>query len=91
MIYRLLARILGDLDEAEDVALETFFRLYQRPPQAGEGSNLRGWLYRVATRLGVHSLRSAQQRRQFELAAGKAALAGPPGPDLAMDLIFPGI
>ena len=31
-IYRLLVRMLGDPSEAEDLALETFYRLYQRHP-----------------------------------------------------------
>lgn len=77
MIYRLLVRMLGDPDEAEDLALETFFRLYERPPEAGEGFNLKGWLFRVATNLGLHSIRSRQRRRHYELAAGKNALEDP--------------
>src|SRR5512138_2568794 len=57
-IYRLLVRLVGDPAEAEDLALETFLRLYRQPPQQGEGWNLRGWLNRVATNLGLHSIRS---------------------------------
>ena len=79
MVYRLLVRMLGDPAEAEDLALETFFRLYKRPPQSGEGSNLRGWLYRVAANLGLRSIRSYQRRQRYELAAGKDALEDPPG------------
>ncbi len=78
MIYRLLVRMLGDPAEAEDLALETFLRLYRRPPRAAEGTNLKGWLFRVATNLGLHSIRSAQRRRRYELAAGKDALEDPP-------------
>lgn len=79
MIYRLLVRMLGDPAEAEDLALETFFRLYQRPPKTGQGSNLRGWLFRVATNLGLRSIRSYQRRQRYELAAGKYALEELPG------------
>jgi RNA polymerase sigma-70 factor (ECF subfamily) len=78
MIYRLLVRMLGDPDEAEDLALETFFRLYERPPEAGEGFNLKGWLFRVATNLSLRSIRSHQRRQHYELAAGKNALEDPP-------------
>jgi hypothetical protein len=35
-IYQLLVRMIGDPAEAEDLALETFLRLYQHPPKAGE-------------------------------------------------------
>jgi RNA polymerase sigma-70 factor, ECF subfamily len=77
MVYRLLERMIGDPAEAEDLAMDTFFRLYQHPPKSGEGSNLRGWLYRVATNLGLRSIRSFQRRERYELAAGKSALENP--------------
>lgn len=75
-IYRLLVLMIGDPAEAEDLALETFFRLYQHPPKKGEGYNPGGWLHRVATNLGLRSIRSFKRREQYELAAGKAALGG---------------
>jgi len=74
MIYRLLVKMIGDPAEAEDLALDTFLRLYQHPPKSGEGSNLRGWLFRVATNLGLRSIRSDQRRQHYELTAGKYAL-----------------
>ena len=73
-IYRLLVRMVGDPAEAEDLALETFFRLYKNSPMNGEGANLGGWLFRVATNLGLHSIRSEQRRQRYELEAGKYAL-----------------
>ncbi|HVM70332.1 MAG TPA: sigma-70 family RNA polymerase sigma factor [Anaerolineales bacterium] len=77
-VYRLLVRMLGDPAEAEDLALETFFRLHRHPPREGAGHNLAGWLYRVATNLGLRSIRSFRRREQYELSAGKAALASAP-------------
>jgi RNA polymerase sigma factor (sigma-70 family) len=68
-IYRVLVRIVGDHAEAEDLALETFWQLYRRPP-ANEHS-LGGWLYRVATNLGLNALRARKRRQQHELDAGK--------------------
>jgi RNA polymerase sigma factor (sigma-70 family) len=77
VVYRVLVRLVGDPAEAEDLALETFLRLYQRPPApVAEGLNLGGWLHRVATNLGLHSIRSFKRREQYELAAGKGALEG---------------
>src|SRR5512145_379201 len=73
-IYRLLTRLVIDPAEAEDLALETFFRLYQRYPDPGEDFNTRGWLFRVATNLGLQSIRSFKRREQYELTAGKDAL-----------------
>jgi RNA polymerase sigma-70 factor (ECF subfamily) len=62
-----LFRLTGDPAEAEDLALEAFWRLYRRPPQ---DQNLAGWLYRVATRLGLNALRSRKRRRLYEEEAG---------------------
>ena len=73
-VYRLLVRMIGDPAEAEDLALETFFRFHQRPPKTGKGYNPGGWLYRVATNLGLRSIRSFKRREQYEMAAGKGAL-----------------
>jgi RNA polymerase sigma factor (sigma-70 family) len=77
-IYRLLARMLGDPAEAEDVALETFYRLYQRQANLDPEFNVGGWLYRVATNLGLHSIRGFKRRERYELAAGKGVLEEAP-------------
>jgi RNA polymerase sigma factor (sigma-70 family) len=77
-ICRLLGRLTGDPAEAEDLAMETFMRLYQRAPKEGKGSNLQGWLYRVATNLGLNSIRSYQRRQKYEQAAGKISLEDSP-------------
>jgi RNA polymerase sigma-70 factor (ECF subfamily) len=73
-VYGVLVRLVGDPAEAEDLALETFLRLHRRYPPPEAGFNLGGWLYRVATNLGLHSIRSFKRREQYELAAGKNAL-----------------
>lgn len=57
-------RVLGDGDEAEDLALEVFYRLYKRPPRNRE--DLRPWLYRVAVRTGLNALRARRRRRRYE-------------------------
>jgi RNA polymerase sigma-70 factor (ECF subfamily) len=74
-VYRLLRRLVGDPSEAEDLALETFLRLYNRHPDRPDGFNVGGWLYRVATNLGLHSIRGWKRRERYETTAGKDALA----------------
>ena len=69
-VYGVLYRIVGDEAEAEDLALEAFWRLHQRGPVAEPG----GWLYRVATHLGLNALRARQRRQRYEGAAGMQAL-----------------
>jgi RNA polymerase sigma-70 factor, ECF subfamily len=77
-VYRILQRIVGDPAEAEDLALETFIRLYQRYPPREAEFNIGGWLYRVATNLGLHSIRSWKRRERYETTAGKFALEETP-------------
>src|ERR1051325_8964864 len=73
-VYRLLCRLVGDPAEAEDLALETFLRLYRHHPGQEDGFNSGGWLHRVATNLGLHSIRSWKRREHYETTAGRYAL-----------------
>ena len=61
-IYRMLFRIVGTRPEAEDLAQETFLRLFRRRFSESREHNLRAWLYRVATNLAYNSLRSTRRR-----------------------------
>src|ERR1051326_969224 len=71
-IADILARLLGDRSHAEDLANDTFWRLYRQPELQTDG-NVGGWLYRTATNLGLDTLRTSGRRRQYEEAAGRAA------------------
>lgn len=71
-VYGVVYRILGDPSEAEDLALESFLKLHQRPPR--QETNLSGWLFRVATNLAFNSLRSRKRRTAYENAAGQNIL-----------------
>jgi RNA polymerase sigma-70 factor (ECF subfamily) len=63
-VYAVLFRLVGSRAEAEDLALETFCKLWQQPPAHAE--NVGGWLYRVATRMGYNALRAAKRRMHYE-------------------------
>lgn len=84
-VYGVLVRLVGDRAEAEDLAVETFWRLWERAP--GRWDNLGGWLYRVALRLGYNALRAARRRASYEEVAGRDALeqAAPPDPAQAVE------
>jgi len=86
-VYAVIYRIIGDSAQAEDLALETFMRLYRRPPRTR--INLQGWLYRVATNLGLNHIRSKKRREQYEIEAGKISLevAPPENPDVVVERI----
>jgi RNA polymerase sigma-70 factor (ECF subfamily) len=76
-VYRILRRLVGDPAEAEDLALEAFQRLYRHNQKQPEVQNPGGWLYQVATRLGLNSIRDWKRREQYELTAGRYALEEP--------------
>ena len=79
-IVAILVRLLGDRSHAEEVANDTFWRLYRQPALQVDG-NVGGWLYRTATNLGIDALRASGRRRQYEEAArsvsGEARASGP--------------
>jgi RNA polymerase sigma-70 factor (ECF subfamily) len=68
-VYGLLYRLVGNRDEAEDLAQEAFIKLYQHTfrkrlfQRAGQ-QNISAWLYRVATNLGYDALKTRQRRWQ---------------------------
>jgi RNA polymerase sigma-70 factor (ECF subfamily) len=66
-VYAILFRLTGDRYEADDLAADTFWRLWDRPPAQDE--NLAGWLYRVATNLGYNMLRAGKRREWYTAAA----------------------
>ncbi len=84
-VYGVLYRLLGDGAEAEDLALETFWRFWDRPPARSD--NVAGWLYRVAMNLGYNALRAARRRSGYEARAGlaDALVAAPVDPAAAAE------
>lgn len=81
-VYRLLYRIVGTREEAEDLAQETFVRLHDRPPDTGGGASLRAWLYRVATNLAYNHVRGRSRREHRD---GRAASRGVAAGDAPRD------
>jgi len=84
-ICEILYRLLGEWAEAEDIALDTFMQLYQRPPKSED--NLNGWLYRVATNLGFNALRASKRRKFYENRAGLIMLedSSPGQPEMTLE------
>jgi RNA polymerase sigma-70 factor (ECF subfamily) len=77
-----LCRIVGDRAQAEELASDTFLKLYERPSSPERYQNVGGWLYRTATRLALDSLRSLNRRRRYDPDAGErlARSASPADP-----------
>ena len=85
-VYEVLYRIVGERAEAEDLALETFWRLYNRPPKYDSREKLAGWLYRVATNLGFNALRARKRRSRYEEEAGHLEMVSQASPDPAIEV-----
>ena len=82
-VYRLLYRITGTREEAEDLAQETFLRLSRQRFGPGREHNVRAWLYRVATNLAFNALRGGGRRQRREAQTVYGAAAGSPALDPA--------
>ena len=70
-VYAVLFRLMGDHAEAEDLALETFMKMYRAYPTPDASFNVGGWLYRVATRLGLNAIRDWKRRQRYEREGGR--------------------
>jgi RNA polymerase sigma-70 factor (ECF subfamily) len=87
-LHAVLTRLTGDAAEAEDLALEAFWRLHEQPPRlpadpAEADRAVSGWLYRVALNLGYNALRAGRRRSSYEEAAGRWQVEAHEDPDPA--------
>jgi len=72
-IYGILYRLVGNRQEAEDLAQEVFWRLHRQVWQPEREHNVAAWLYRVAINMGYNALRARKRRVKWEMS--------PPGED----------
>lgn len=70
-VVSVLLRLVGDRTRAEELANDTFWKLYRTPGLSSTDGQLGGWLYRTATNLGIDALRTANRRRKYEDAAAR--------------------
>jgi RNA polymerase sigma-70 factor, ECF subfamily len=87
-VYAVLFRLTGDRYDADDLAAETFWRLWEHPPVQNE--NLGGWLYRVASNLGYNLIRAKRRRKNYEEKVELETLdpQHSPDPAKAAEIIF---
>lgn len=78
-LRRHLERMLDGAEDAEDVLQEVWLTAYRNPPDRGPGSNVRAWLYRVATHAALDRL-ARERRRAGLLTRWRGALASEPVP-----------
>jgi RNA polymerase sigma-70 factor, ECF subfamily len=78
-VFRFLRHIVGDPGLAEDLAQETFIRLYRRLGSFRFQSKFSTWLFQVARNAATDELRGRQRRARL------VELAPHPGPPSAPD------
>jgi RNA polymerase sigma-70 factor, ECF subfamily len=61
-VYSVSLRVLGSPEDAEEVSLDVFMRLYERPVEKLADGALGGWLYRSTLNASFNSLRSRKRR-----------------------------
>jgi RNA polymerase sigma-70 factor, ECF subfamily len=71
-------RMLGSLDESEDLVQETFLRAWRRRESFAGRSTFRAWLYRIATNACLDALAQRPPARQVAPAADPDAAPPPP-------------
>jgi RNA polymerase sigma-70 factor (ECF subfamily) len=60
-VYRVVYGVVGNAQEAEDLAQETFTALLRQPPRLDGASALAAWLYRVAVNRAYNAIRGEQR------------------------------
>ena len=79
-------RMVGSYSDAEDLVQETLLRAWRNQGTFEVGTNLRAWLYRIATNVCIDTIRS--KRRQVPTGGELAEVTWlEPYPDIALDQI----
>jgi RNA polymerase sigma-70 factor, ECF subfamily len=64
-MVNLAYRLVGNREEAEDIAQEAFLRLHRTLDQFRGECSLNSWLYRIVSRLAIDHLRREKLRRKL--------------------------
>src|SRR5258708_31759319 len=79
LAYRVARSVLRNDADAEDVAQEALLRAYRRFYGLRDAPRFRGWLGRLAFRVGLDRARSAERREGGATGGGRPAQGPPPG------------
>src|SRR5688572_13880431 len=66
-LFNAICRIVGDHDDARDLAQETFTRGLDKIDSFRGDASPYTWLFRIATNLSISRLRKTQRHRTFSL------------------------
>src|SRR5271165_2518211 len=74
-VYGWIVRMVRDPSAAEDLTIETFWRMYRARARCDPNKNVKGWAHRIATNAALDYLR--QRRPETELTWDVAQSSGP--------------
>jgi RNA polymerase sigma-70 factor (ECF subfamily) len=83
-VLRYLQGLLGDAEDALDLAQETFVRVYQARHRFRPRDRFQPWLYTIATNLARNRLRWRQRHPTVALDASEASAEEPAAPNRAL-------
>ena len=83
-LVSVMHHLVGNAQEAEDLAQEVFLRVYRSRKKYRARSKFSTWLYTIANNLGLNALRSRQRRPAVQLNVNDS---GPLGPRPAEQLV----
>lgn len=63
-IFRHLYRMVGNEEDAHDLAAMTFTRAWYSLPGVSDGRHFRGWLYKIATNAALDFIRSKKSKKR---------------------------
>ena len=70
VLFGFLCRFIGDEDAANDLAQETFVRVYQHRTDFKEGMRFSSWLFTIGGNLARNHLRARSRRPEVPLESG---------------------
>ncbi len=68
-LVTVLDHVVGDRDQAEDLAQEVFLRVYRSRTRYQPGAKFATWLFTIANNAALNALRSRARRREVNLVA----------------------
>lgn len=75
-------RMMGTIEDAEDMVQETFFRAWRKRDTYAGRASLRAWLYKIATNACLDALKRASRRSVPQTYEDVSRAANPISPDI---------
>lgn len=77
-VVTVLQHLVGNRDQAEDLAQEVFLRVYRARKRYVPGAKFATWLFTIANNVACNALRTKSRRREVSLRPQDSSAAGSP-------------